>query len=70
MRNVAIVPVVRKNEDNFYVFGTAKKFSDNGFQVWFEDIHKGELATLFLKMQNLLLCWEATEPFSVPQKRR
>ena len=43
MRNVAIVPVVRKNEDNFYVFGTAKKFSDNGFKVWFEDIHKGEL---------------------------
>ena len=43
MKNVAIVAVVRNFDDNLYTFGTAKKFFDNGFKVWFEDIHKGQM---------------------------
>lgn len=43
MKNVAIVPVVRKFDDNIYVGGTVQQFIKNGATVWMEEVHKGEL---------------------------
>ncbi len=43
MKNVAIVPVVRKFEDNTYTVSAVQQFMKNGVTVWMEDIHKGEL---------------------------
>ena len=46
MKNVAIVPVIRKFDDNIYAGGTVQQFLSNGSTVWMEDVHKGELYTL------------------------
>lgn len=40
MKRVAVVPVIRKEEDNIYTMQTVRAFLKNGAEVWMENEHK------------------------------